>query len=48
MPFLQARHGCRHPHEIAAVDATHTAGSLAAELQQILQELGRGEAVRVE
>ena len=48
LPKLRAGSDLRIGLEFTVTVKADTAGSLAAELQQILQELGLGEAVRVE
>jgi len=48
LPKLRAGSDLRIGMEFTVTVKADTAGSLAAELQQILQELGLGEAVRVE
>jgi len=48
LPKLRAGSDLRIGLEFTVTVKADTAGSLAAEIQQILQELGLGEAVRVE
>jgi translation initiation factor IF-2 len=48
LPKLRAGSDLRVGLEFTVTVKADTAGSLAAELQQILQELGLGGAVRVE
>ena len=48
LPKLRAGSDLRIGLEFTVTVKADTAGSLAAELQQILQELGLGEAVRLE
>ena len=48
LPKLRSGSDLRIGLEFTVTVKADTAGSLAAELQQILQELGLGEAVRVE
>jgi hypothetical protein len=48
LPKLRSGSDLRIGLEFTVTVKADSAGSLAAELQQILQELGLGEAVRVE